>query len=323
MGTARGYKSQAVIDFETTFGEDPASPSGKIMPINSNNVSGSRNKNTANTIRGHRNPAAPFDGYVNVAGDIVAPVDALAFAFWLKAMFGAPTTTDNTDGTWTHVFKVGDVQPSLVVEKKFADAAAVIAYAKNNGCKIGSWNMEIGGDGELVSTFNITGAKETIGDTAYDASAADPGFDRFQIFDAALTEGGASSGIITSLDFTVDFGLDTDDNKRAIGGGAYLADIIEGILGISGNLSALFQNTDLLDKAQNSTETSLELSFTDGDNVLKVEFPEIQLAPSTPGIDGPQGVLLDLSWQGYYDDDTDESAVKVSLTNTNDGTEYA
>ena len=323
MGTARGYKSQAVIDFETTFGQDPTTPSGRIMPINSNTVNASRNKNTANTIRGHRNPAAPFDGYVNVAGDIVAPVDALAFAFWLKAMFGAPTTTDNTDGTFTHVFKVGDVQPSLVVEKKFSDAAAIIAYAKYNGCKIGSWNMEIGGDGELVSTFNLVGAKETIGETAYHGAAADPGFDRFQITSADIKEGGVSSGVITSLDFTVDFGLDTDDNKRAIGGGAYLADIIEGIMGISGNLSALFQNRDLLDKAQNSTETSLALSFTDGDNILAIEFAEVQIAPSTPGIDGPQGVLLDLSWQGYFDDGADASAVKVSLTNTNDGTEYA
>ena len=318
MGTARGYKSECVLDFETTFGEDPASPAGLIMPLNTMGVRSQRNKTTPATIRGNRNPAAPFDGNLSVSGGIQAPVDTIATGHWLRAMFGVPATTGSDP--YTHTFTVGDTQPSLVLEKKFADTAAAIKYAKYNGCKIASWSMSVGGDGELVQDFDVAGADETLADAAYDSSASSVSIDRLNNFQASLTEGGSPLTIATDVDFTIDFGLDTD--KYVIGGSGTLGDIPEGIIGVSGNLTALFQNDTLLNKAVNSTESSLVITLTDGDYSLVITFEELQYSRNTPGIEGPQGVLITLPFTGYFDDGASSSAITAALTNAQAGSVY-
>jgi len=318
MGTARGYLSECVLDFEGLFNTDPDPTAGLVMPVNTMNVRSERAKNAPQTLRGNRNPAAPFDGNITVSGPIQFPVDSIATGHWLRAMLGVPATT-GTD-PYTHVFSLGNTQPSLVLEKKFADTSETIKHAKYNGCKVSSWNMTIGGDGELVADLSIAGSKETLSDSAYDGSASSVSLDRLQNFQAAITEGGSPLTIATQLDFTVDFGLDTD--KYVIGGSGTLGDIPEGMLAVSGNLTALFQNDTLLNKAINSTESSLTITMTDGDYSLAIAFAELQYARNTPGIEGPQGILITLPFQAYYDDHGDASAVKATLVNAQAASVY-
>lgn len=310
MAQARGYLSRLGFDFESTFGTDPGVPDVRVMPINSCDVKASRNKNSAQTITGSRNPVEPFDGNTQVAGNVVVPVDATAFGYWLKAMFGAPTTTGA--GPYVHTFKVGNTQPSLVLEKKFATATA--SYAKMNGCKVGKMSMQVGGDGELVATLDIEGASETLSTTPLDASATTIALSRFNNFQASLKEGGSILASCTDFSFDINFGLDT--GVYVIGNSGTRGDIPEGIMAVTGSMTVLFENLDLLNKAKNSTETSLELTFTAGANTLVFSFDEVQLQLNTPGITGPQGIKLELPWVAYYNNDADASAVKVALTNT-------
>lgn len=319
MGTGRGYKSECVIDFESAYGEDPSTPEGKIMPINSNGLKSEQALNTPGTITGTRNPVEPFLGNIDVSGDIVIPVDTNAIGHWLRAMFGVPETTGSSE-PYTHEFTIGNEMPSLLVEKKFANANSTIAFAKYNGCKVGSWSMNLGGDGELTSTLSMVGAKEDLGTTAYDDAASLVSLDRVGNFQAAIKEGGESLGIGTALDFTLDFGLDTD--TYVIDGTGMRGDIIEGIVGISGNITTLFQSQDLLNKAIDSTESSITITLTDGDYSLEIAFQEVRYSRNTPAIEGPQGIRLSLPFQAYYNEGAAESAVKVTLVNAQDGTVY-
>ena len=59
MAQAKGSKSRLVLDYETTFGSDPASAAGLVMPINSFSLKSNRPKNVRNTLLGTRNPASP------------------------------------------------------------------------------------------------------------------------------------------------------------------------------------------------------------------------------------------------------------------------
>ncbi len=44
-------------------------------------------------------------------------IDSEAFGFWLKATFGAPTTTGTSPGPYTHVFQTGNwTLPSMALE---------------------------------------------------------------------------------------------------------------------------------------------------------------------------------------------------------------
>lgn len=310
MTQARGYLGRLVLDFETTFGSNPVTAAGKKLPFNSLEVSGSQNLIDPATITGTRNPVAPGKGNLSVDGGITIPMDLNAIGYWLKAMFGAPTTTGA--GPYTHVFKVGSSQPSVVLEKGFTDIGQYMLY---NGCKISTFKTSFGGDGELTAQMDIMGAKETIGATEYDATPDAVELNRLNNFQASLKEGGVAFATATSGDFNLDFGLDGD--QYTIGANGARGDIPEGILNITGSLKTLFADATLLNKGVNGTKSSLEVAFTlSADASLTFLFPEIVYERKTPPISGPAGVSTELGWRAFFGNDVNASAVVVTLKNS-------
>lgn len=160
MPQAKGFATRTILDLETTYGADPSVKAGRSMPFNSNNVIGTREQMDPATITGSRNAAEPFSGNMDAGGDYVVPADLKAIGWYLRAMFGAPTTTGS--GTYTHVFKLaGNTQPSFLIERQFLSLASRVAFHVN-GCRINRWAFNpSGGADELVHTFGILAANET------------------------------------------------------------------------------------------------------------------------------------------------------------------
>jgi hypothetical protein len=317
MGQARGSFSRLVMDFETTFKQDPVTPAGLVMPFNSYKPKATQPLKTSKTITGTgtRNPTKPFKGNIAVSGDIEVPVDSTAFGYWLKAMFGAPTTTGA--GPYEHVFKVANSQPSLVLEGRYSKRSGLINYAKHNGGKISTFGMSLSGedDDELLAKLGLEAAKETFSGTAYDADPTVLTLSNFYRYQASVKEGGAAISNVTALDFTIDFGL---ESIHTIGSGAGTGepyDIFEDVLAVTGKVTALFEDMTLLNKALNSTESSLEVIFTSGTNILKFDFNELLYERNTPVIEGPKGILVDLNFTAFTDDHADESVIVATLTN--------
>lgn len=312
MAQARGYKSQLMIDFETTFGQDPASPNGLLVPINSWDVKADQSLTTPQTITGNRNPVEPIRGNLSVAGNAVVPLDYIAMGWWLRAMFGAPTTTGV--GPYVHTFKPGDTQPSLVAVKKEV-AGATSYYTKQNGIKVSTFGVEIGGDGEQVANLGIVGANEALTNTtAYDATPVTVDFARAQKPHSSIKEGGSAIAIVTQASLNLNFGLDT--NQYVIGGGGILGDIPEGILSVEGSFTALFSDLALATKAYNGTESSLEITWSYGTNSLVLTVPELQYKRAGRPISGPAGVMQQLDFVGYFGNNADSAAIKAVLTNS-------
>jgi hypothetical protein len=79
---------------------------------------------------------------VTADGDVVVPLDAAAFGFWLKAAFGAPATTGTAPGPFTHEFQSGAwTLPSLSIETGMPE---VPRYAMYSGCVLDqlTWQMQ-------------------------------------------------------------------------------------------------------------------------------------------------------------------------------------
>jgi hypothetical protein len=312
MEQARGYKSQVVIDFEDAFGQDPATPAGILMPINSWDVKAERNLTTPQTITGSRNPVQPIRGNLTVGGNAVVPVDYLSFGWWLRAMFGPPTTTGT--GPYVHTFKLGDTQPSLVACKKEV-VGATSYYTKQNGIKISTLGLTVGGDGELTASLGVVGATEDeTGTTAYDETPSSSGFARAQNFQSSITEGGSSIATVTQLAINANMGLDT--SQYVVGGGGVLGDIPEGIVSVDGSLTALFSDLTLAGKAYDGTESALILTLTDGTHTLAVHVPELEYKLAGRSLSGPGGVMQELGFVGFFGDGADASVLKVVLTNS-------
>lgn len=308
---ARGYKTAIQLDFEKSFGVAPDSPASVALPVNSFGLNVSRSKNSAQTLTGRRDPVMPYDGNVSTGGDIVVPVDARAFGYWLKLLFGAPATT-GSGSKFTHVFKPEDTSPSGIVQCSYGTEP--VTYGKYYGCKVSSLEMAVGGDEELTATISMAGKGASFSEDNYNGSPANIVMKRFSNFQAVLTKGGEPFATCTSFSLTIDNGLDTD--TRTLGSKGELYDLPEGIMSVTGSVTSLFASLEMLSEAEASNEIALELTLTiDEDNKLTFRFPEVQLQFNTPTVDGPQGVRLEQDFVAYYNDSADNAVCVVTLKN--------
>lgn len=311
---AIGVYTTLKMGFETEFGKDPADLATKAvqMPFNTCGLAASQNKTDPATIRGRRDPVEPIMGNIDVSGDLAVPMDATAFGYWWKAAMGAPITTavEGKDGFFKHVFKPADDQPSLVLEKGFSK---INSYAKYNGCKVSKISISAGGDGELTATISIMGCDEKISTTTICASPSEPVMNRLNNFMANLILGGNKTATVTAFTMDIDFGLDGD--TYALGGKGYRTAVNEGLINISGSMTAFFCDNTYLELAENNTETSAELTLEVGELQMSLLLPEIKFSRNSPAVDGPSGIKQELQYSAYYQDSGENAAIVVTMQN--------
>jgi len=310
MTQQKGVTSKIQIGYESSY--KTVATEGFVMPFNSEGVRPNQPLNRPGTITGTRNPTQPFGGNKDANGPLVIPIDSVALWYWLKAMFSDPVTTGADP--YVHEFKIGDTMPSFTYEKQFTDLATDV-YSRFLGCKIATFGMTLGGDGELVGNISAVGASHANESSSFDGSPTTPTLTRLENFEAALTEGGGALSNATEISINVDFGLDT--GNYVIGGSGVRGSLPEGLVGVSGSLKTLFEDTTLLAKALAGTESGLKLTITGGSSsVFELEIQELQYALNAPEIPGPQGLLVDLNFQGFYSDGSEASALVARLTNS-------
>ncbi len=314
MAQATGALAKLVMGFQTNA--TTAATDGFVMSVNKSTLKSTRNQITPATIRGNLNPTEPSDGNLSVSGTIEIPVDSIAMWYWLQAACGVPITTGSAS-PWTHTFKAGDPaapRPYITIEHQFTNLATP-QFFLYTGCKINSIAISMGADGELVATLNIVGISETIGTSSFDDSPTAIIMSLLKNNQMTLKEGGSAIANAKSLDTNINFNCDTD--QYVIGGGGALGAVPDGVMSVSGNLSALFEDVTLLSKAMNSTESSLEATFSaSAFSSLAIKFPEVKYTRNSPGIEGPKGIVISLPYGAYYDNSAEETSVQFTLINT-------
>ena len=318
MSQARGSNAQLIFQEETTFKTDPATPDCKKLHFVSESLRFSRPLNPSNILRGNRNPTRGFPDNVEVTGNVITNLQPFQLGSMLKFLLGSVTTTGT--GPYVHTIKIGSTLPSFLVEKGFTDIGQ---YFKYNGCKINRMSMSITTSGEQQITFNILGAKETASGTSFDSTPTDAGYKAFDgLSIATIEEGGAAIATVTSIDnLTIENNL--DGSVYTIGSQGERKSLPEGVVKVSGTLNALFEDLALYNKAKNRTESSLKVVFqfgsgdgSAGNEYLEFLIPELEYSPNAPVIPGPQGVLVELPFEAYYDDSTEATAIQITLKNT-------
>ena len=120
MARAQGARALMALAFETTYGTPPASGFTR-MPFASTSLGAEQPLLNSELLGYGRDPLAPIKDAVTADGDVVVPLDAEAFGFWLKAAFGAPTTT-GMEAPYTHEFRSASwTLPSMSIETGMAE----------------------------------------------------------------------------------------------------------------------------------------------------------------------------------------------------------
>jgi|GEM_PF-1264716 Protein of unknown function (DUF3383). len=431
MAQAKGSRGRTMMAFSADSCNDPIFYSGDFqnLPFNTNGLVSTQNQNDSTVIRPNRNAAMPFRGNIEAAGDITVPMDQRNFGFWLRTMFGSPTTTtlnqpttlyggrgvsihfgnwrrinagalnirvdDNeaktisgldfsgvttyndiagvlqtaiqaeypdilvawdmtfqrfqiqslsatkihpfTMGTgstqplvtmlklsavegaisrlaetlYRHEFKVPEEQPYYNIEKGFTDIGS---YHLFTGCKTQNLSFTAQGDGELTASITVMGSKEVLQESSFDSTpVAALKEDNFNNFQAFITKDGEILGNSTQANLAIDFDLDGDTFTLSSMG--YRTGINEGIVKPSGNLVMFFENQKMLAQAIEGTPSMLVISFANGPSSLSFEMGEVQFDRTSPAIEGPAGVRVDVGYRAYLNENPDGTAIKAVLIN--------
>ena len=313
--TQRNTMTRTIMAVETNYG-DGGTGDPIVVYFNSNTLKATKPENQTGTIRGDVNPVAPYSGLLEVSGDITVPVDTEVFKYLLRQTFNKVTSTGPSSYLYNHKFVVDKSErlKSFILEKGYLD---IDKYFKYSGCKINSMSIDFNAGGEeLLATFNIMGKDETISSASYDetpyiASAADIFANRFDHIECSVSEGGSASSIVESVSVNYSNNLDL---IYCIGGAGKVTQNNMSNVSVSGTITALFNDTTILEKAKNKTESSLVLTLTKGSHTITITLPEViytQTSPEITSNDGSTRVTMD--FVGYYDNGADKSCLTVEL----------
>lgn len=294
MARAQGARSQLAAAFETTYGTAPATGFMQ-MPFASASL-GAEQPLLASELLGYgRDPLAPLKDAVTADGEITVPLDAEAFGFWLKAAFGAPTTTGTTNKT--HTFKSGSwTLPSMAIEVAMPE---IPRFAMYTGCVLDQLSIAMQRSGLLTADMKLVAQGETVATATAAGTPTAYALQRFGHFNGAIKRNGTALGNIVSADLTYANNVERIETIRNDG---RIDGADPSIAALTGKIDVRFADTTLMDQALNGTAASLEFSWVISANVsLTITAHAVYLPRPRVEIQGPQGIQASFDWQAAYD----------------------
>ena len=294
MARAQGARSLMAAAFETTYGTAPAGGYMQ-MPFASASLGAEQPLLSSELLGYGRDPLAPIKDAVTADGDIVVPIDAEAFGLWLKAAFGAPTTTGTTNKS--HTFTSGNWSlPSLSIETAMPE---VPRYAMYSGCVLDQISWQMQRSGLLTASAKLIAQGEAIATSSAAGTPTGWNLQCFGHFNGAIKRNGTPLGNIVSVDITYANNLDRVETIRSDG---RIDGADPSIAALTGKIDVRFADMTLMDQALNGTASSLEFSYTISANVtLTITAHAVYLPRPRAEIQGPQGIQASFNWQAAFD----------------------
>ena len=303
MAQARGSQAVVALFEESIYATDPGSPAGVKLRIITSALKPSQNLFDSNTLNGVRTRSRPGRGNVDVSGPITTEISAENIGTILKHAIGSVATTGT--GPYSHVLTQNDLPVGMVVEHDYgSNVAGNARYNKFNGVRVASLALDFPNEGLLTATFNLKGAKSTLGSSPLDATLTDNGHTPFTAFQGTILEGGSSIAYVTAAKINLD--NDIDDSVFAYGGSGQRRALPEGFSTVTGSITALFESAALLEKAVAGTASSLKITLSRGDGLgsagnESIEFLVGALDFNRTGaeIQGPRGISIEFPFTAY------------------------
>lgn len=313
MSRAYGWNASLLIAEESEYGATPDKDYRKI-PFISSSLDSEQNLVSSNVLGLGRDPTQPFQDVINVDGDIVAPIDMRNIGVWLKAVFGAPETTE-ADSVYTHSFESGKTSiPSYSLEVGLPEVPQYIRFA---GVRANSVAFNFQRSGEAQATLNLMAQSESGETSTIDTNPKLFSYTRVSQFQGYVKSGGEFLANVTSASVTYSNNLEKIETIRDDG---KVEAIDLGVASLSGSVSARYADNVLLDKARSGTPVDLELGYQLSDSLkLVITCHEVYLPKPKRSIDGPNGIECSYDFQGAKNDKVGRM---MTVTLVNDVEDY-
>ena len=286
------------------------------IPFITESLRASKNLFTSNVLRTGRQPMTPSPGVIACGGDIATELSPIGLQMLWYGLFGSKTISAGPP--YTHTFTFASVLPTFTIEKQFTDLAKYFQYT---GCVVNSFNMDVKPDGPVTCGFNIMGCVETLAVATHDDSPLYNGWSQFNGAEIAITQGGAPLAIAESI--TLSINNNHDGSVYVLDGTGQRRYLPAGKIAIEGKLVALFESTTQYALAIANTETSLVITCTRGAGTgaagaekMVFTIDELIFKQDAPVVNGPTGMKVEMSFQPFYDNGANASAVKLEVLNS-------
>jgi hypothetical protein len=283
------------LAYESVYGTPPASGYFK-MPFASSTLGAEQPLLESELLGYGRDPLAPIKDALTSDGDVVVPIDAIGFGYWLKAAFGDSTTT-GAEAPYTHEFRSGSwTLPSLAIEIGMPEVPRFAMYA---GCVVDQLSWQMTRSGLLTASVSLIAQGETPAAATGAGTPTEITLQRFGHFNGSIKRDGVALGNVVSTQITYGNNLDRIETIRADG---KIDGADPSMAMLSGSMEVRFADTTLMDQAINGTTCALEFAYTlpTGES-LTFTAHSVYLPRPRVEIGGPQGVQATFDWQAAKD----------------------
>jgi len=282
---------------EATFNTDPTYSGVTELRHTSCSVGLTRDNFRSNELRDDRQISCFRLGAQRVAGETAIEFSAGEFDSVLElALF------NKWGGTGNKLLTAGVTPYSFQLERAFTD---ISKYGKFTGCMVNTFSMSIPANAIVTGSIGWIGVSGSYKATPLVSAAsviASQAYCAFDTFTGVLKEGGTTIATVTSLDWSLNNGLE----PALVVGQTYAPQITPGMCDITGTLSAYFDDITLLNKFINETESSLKITLGSSP-AYTITFPSIKYSGGDNPASGPGPIVINMPFQALYESGTSKN----------------
>jgi hypothetical protein len=292
MTIATGSRHDMAYVVESVFGTTPTTPTFTPIRHTGTTIGLSKDAIESEELRQDRQIANYRHGNKSVAGDVNIELSYGTFDDLLEATLA---------GTWaTNVLIAGTTRRSYTVERHHTDIGK---YLRSTGCSFNALSLSVAPNSMVTGSFSVIGKAFSVASTAISGStySAETTTAPFDSFTGSITEGGSSIAVVTSIDLSIDNGMEA---LYVVGSDETLLPSI-GKSTVTGSITAYFEDATLIDKFIAETASSLSFVLTDlAGNSYTVDLPNIKYNSGNPEVGGPGAITVSLDFVALYDSST-------------------
>lgn len=300
---ANGSRHSMRYVAETVYGQTPANPAFKPIRHTGTTLGLSKESLQSEELRDDRQISDFRHGAYQVGGDINIELSFGSFDDLLEAVMLGTWEVDSPSAGIDRL-KAGVVRRSITVERFFGDILSVDKpYHRFTGVELNTLSLAINANAMITGSFGVLGQNMTTG-TAIIAGAtyaAPTTTSPLDSFTGTLQEAGVPIAVITEISLSLENALEA---RFVVGSKQTIRPSI-GRSNVTGQVTAYFENSALLDKFINETESSIVFELPDGaGNKYTFTLPRIKYTGGQPDVDGEGPITLAMPFQALLDPTT-------------------
>lgn len=300
---ANGSRHSLYAIKEATYGITPTNPALEFVRITGTTLGLAKDSLQSEEVRSDRQMSDFRLGANQVGGDVNFELSYGSFDQFLQAALLSTDWAVDTPAVGTDQIKAGSERASFTFVRQFADIQAVDKpYYIYTGVEINSMQLTIAANSMITGTFSVVGQAQvtaqdlsTLGTPTFPPASTTSPLDSFT---GTLNEGGTPVAVVTEISMTLQNGIE----PRFVVGSKNSIYPSVGRSNLTGQVTAYFEDSSLVDKFLDETESSIEFTLPDGvGNEQKFRLPRIKYTGGQPDVSGEGPITLAMPFQALLD----------------------